>query len=149
MAQGTRRTPEDVDINRTFADGHGAPEETQLVGAAISTVKPGLALDLHSGKAARDGFWLIHQGGADIAADAMKRFQKRWPALKSDPAPYVLASPGVSESGNEGTLKGAAVAAGARAAVTIEAPGSVSYVDQVLGENELVHALIEAELART
>ena len=37
---------------------------------------------------------------------------------------------------------------GAKWSVTLEAPGSVSYVDQVLGENEAMHEIIAEARAR-
>jgi hypothetical protein len=58
--------------------------------------------------------------------------------LWGDTEPYTLDQPGLGESGNGHTLKGLGAASGARWSATFEAPGSVSYLDQVLGENDMV-----------
>ena len=148
LREGTRRTPEDVDLNRTFADAH-APHETDalrdFVRAETAAHGPfGAALDLHSGKAKRNGFWILHDDAKDAAVFAMQRFARTFPALSEDAKPYTLQAPGVAESKNGGTLKSFAKDAGTPLSFTIEAPGSVSYLDQVLGEAELVFHLIDA-----
>lgn len=142
LAGGTRRTPEDVDLNRVFNDAtHDPAEETQL-SRFLEGRSYDLALDLHSGKAARNGFWVLHRGAEGLADDAMARFGERWPLLHRDTKPYDLSSPGVATSGSTTTLKDFHAENGARWSITLEAPGSVSYTDQVLGENELMHELI-------
>lgn len=150
LRDGTRRTPEDVDLNRTFHDDHGhAPHETNAVRDYLlaQTGRKGafdVALDLHSGKADRNGFWILHDDAEDAAAFAMKRFAQTFPALSEGADPYTLSAPGVAMSDNQGTLKSFAKDAGTPLSFTIEAPGSVAYLDQVLGEAELVLHLIDA-----
>lgn len=150
LRQGTRRTPEDVDLNRTFSDEH-APSETKAIRTYLENRRGtfGLAVDLHSGKAARNGFWLLHDDAFAAASFAMKRFSETWPALSEDAEPYTLTSPGVAESTNQGTLKALAKETGTPLAFTVEAPGSVAYLDQVLGEAELVSHLIDAARFRS
>lgn len=147
LREGTRRTPEDVDLNRTFADAH-APHETHAIRDFVLSQQTSgafdLAVDLHSGGAARNGFWLLHDDAQDAASFAMKRFGETWPALSEDAKPYTLTSPGVAESTNAGTLKSFAKDTGTPLSFTVEAPGSVAYLDQVLGEAELVAHLIDA-----
>jgi hypothetical protein len=145
-ARGTRKTPDDLDLNRSF--GSDAPE-ARLVRDLLTRVRPDIAIDLHSAVAAANGFFVIHDGGSGggaLAKGAMARFRVHWPTITNAPVPYVLSEPGVSVSTNEGTLKNAAMREGAKASFTVEAPGSVGYLDQVLGENELVHSLVEAAL---
>jgi hypothetical protein len=58
-------------------------------------------------------------------------------------APGVISSdPPGPDGKHKGTLKDYAMDNGARWAFTVEAPGSVSYIDQVMGENEIVHQTI-------
>jgi predicted deacylase len=158
LLDGTRRTPEDVDLNRVMVgaddDDHAElPEEARIVQDLVANRSFDLALDLHSGKAARNGFWVLHKASAEIMGPAIARFREDWPALNGDAKPYTMTAPGVGVSGSTATLKDLAFNAGARWAVTVEAPGSVSYRDQVIGENEIVHhamqqALIQLEAER-
>ena len=50
---------------------------------------------------------------------------------------------GVATSGSTTTLKDLAHVDSARWAMTVEAPGSVGYLDQVLGENAIVHEVVK------
>jgi len=160
--EGTRRTPEDMDLNRNFigdkptgaqggtvAAGADPLEELQLT-REFFTERNGdfdLALDLHSGGANRNGFWVLHKESGDLATAGMDAFDERWPVLQGDARPYTLARPGVAESGSSETLKDLMKTEGARWAMTVEAPGSVAYLDQVLGENEIVHEMVNAARA--
>lgn len=148
LANGTRRTPENIDVNRVFNDDTHDPREETLLTRFLDGKAYDLALDLHSGKAARDGFWLLHRNAEDIAGEAMARFGEEYPRLHRDAKPYHLSAPGVAKSDSTKTLKDFHIANGARWSITLEAPGSVSYVDQVLGENELMHQLIASARAR-
>lgn len=146
-----RRTLEDdVDTNREWDnDAHG-PREVQVVQNYLRDLDPpiDLGLDLHSGYAKRDGFWIYSKGdGAeDFMVPAVDRFEQEWPVLHNKPSPI---RPGViPSSGNGGTLKDWFVEfGGAQWAATLEAPGSLSYKDMVLGENELVHDIVEQKRA--
>ena len=148
LVDATRRTPEDVDLNRTFHHRHDAPQEAQMMAGLLSRNTYDLSLDLHSGKAARNGFWALHRDSQDVLAPAFKRFAQRWPVLNGDTRPYEMTTPGVGVSESPNTLKDLSRNAGTRWAVTVEAPGSVSYLDQVLGENDLVHEVVTQARAR-
>jgi predicted deacylase len=152
-AQGTRRTPEDVDLNRHFKDAPSPiSPEIEIIQRLFDPAGGGfdLALDLHAGYAARDGFWLYHRDGEALATPAMQRFAQDFPALSQGSATKPLVAPGVVQTpprddadDEPGTLKDYARDHGCRWSFTIEAPGSVSYLDQVLGEDELVFALVD------
>lgn len=148
LSGGTRRTPEGTDLNRVFNDHTHDPKEETLLTRFLTGKKYDLALDLHSGKAARDGFWVLHRNAEGLADEAMARFGEEWPRLHRNTKPYHLSSPGVAKSDSTTTLKDFHVENGARWSITVEAPGSVSYADQVLGENELAHELIASARAR-
>ncbi|MFH1808389.1 MAG: succinylglutamate desuccinylase/aspartoacylase family protein [Pseudomonadota bacterium] len=144
----TRRTPEGLDLNRAFRDGPDAPSEVRAVAGLLDQHTYDLALDLHSGKAKRNGFWVLHHGARDLMEAAMRRFDERWPVLNGNTRPYRMAVPGVGESGNDDTLKNFVARRGVPETATVEAPASVGFLDQVLGEVDLVqHILVEA-LAR-
>jgi hypothetical protein len=155
--EGTRRTPEDEDLNRhahVHTHDHEVPEEVAALGDLFDHHKADLVLDLHSGYSGRDGFWVYHRNGEDLAKPAMKRFSEEYPARSVGshsnpmPAPGIVNSDPPSPDGtHKGTVKDYAVDRGARWAYTVEAPGSVSYIDQVMGENDIVHQLVlEARL---
>ena len=155
-AAGERRTPEDLDLNRNFhpeADHHDAaarPEEVKMLESVLGNRSFDLALDLHSGYAKRDGFWVYHRNGEELAKPAMKRFARDYPALNPDNHNRPMVAPGVimsdmppdPDAPHKGTLKDFAFSHGAKWSFTVEAPGSVSYLDQVFGENELVHQFV-------
>ncbi|MCC7109289.1 MAG: DUF2817 domain-containing protein [Deltaproteobacteria bacterium] len=146
LVNGTRETPEGIDINREGKDDPSDPLEIDAMQALHKQSGPfALALDLHSGKSDRNGFWVLQQSrdaGDDIAPDAVGRFATEWPVLHGDARPYNLSDPGVATSANPGTLKGLAIDHGARWAATVEAPGSIAYREQVLGENDIVHQMV-------
>jgi len=141
-AHGTRRNPDGVDINRTFDGAPGGPEETQLIEGLFSREGFAVALDLHSGTATRNGFWVLHAGGRQELGAALSRMGQRWPLLYGETGPYDLSQPGLGESTNADTLKGLADRHGAKIAATLEAPKSVSYLDRVLGEVDLVGEIL-------
>jgi predicted deacylase len=143
MEHGTRRNEDDLDLNRHATEGADAPEEIQALGRMLEREQPyDLAVDLHGGKSKRDGFFALHRGARELLEPAFQRFAQRWPVLHRDTKPYEMKVPGIGESNNGNTVKDFVAAHGVRAALTLEAPGSVSYLDQVLGENELVHEII-------
>jgi hypothetical protein len=159
FVEGTRRTPEDMDLNRNFIGAnptgvHGGRagqgtqplEELQLMRDFFEDRKGefDLGLDLHSGGSKRNGFWVLHKDSKDLATAGMDAFDDRWPVLQGDSRPYTLSKPGVAESGSTETLKDLMHDEGARWSMTVEAPGSVAYLDQVLGENEIVHDMVNA-----
>ncbi len=147
MAGDTRRNPDNIDLNRAFDGRPGGPAEVQPIEKLLASEAPDLVLDLHSGHADRNGFWILQAGASDLLPPAVDRFGERWPLLQGNTEPYDLTQPGLGTSDNPSTLKGLAHVLGARWSATLEAPGSVSYLDQVLGENELVHEiLVEAKL---
>jgi predicted deacylase len=146
LARGTRRNETDVDLNRQFQVGSDAPEEVRLISNALRAHPPDLAVDFHSGKAKRDGFFALHENAEHLLAPAFEEAGKRFPLLRRETKPYHLTSPGVAVSKPGQTLKSFAIELGAKWAVTLEAPGSVSYLDQVLGQNELLHAIVEQAL---
>lgn len=155
-AAGERRTPEDLDLNRHFQPGAhphadaARPEEVKMLESVLETRKFDLALDLHSGYASRDGFWVYHRNGDALAKPAMKRFARDYPALNPDNHNRPMSAPGVIVAElppdpsvpHKGTLKDFAFEHGAKWSFTVEAPGSISYLDQVFGENELVHQIV-------
>jgi hypothetical protein len=153
-AAGTRRTPEDTDLNRVMDAETDVLPEVAVVHRLFETAAPAegvrLALDLHSGYAGRDGFWLYHRDGAELALPAMASFARELPALSAASAGKPMLAPGVvdspapgQEGASQGTLKDYAREQGCRWSFTVEAPGSVSYLDQVLGQVELVHGLVD------
>ena len=143
---GTRRTPEDVDLNRHFRDDHDAPAEVGILKTMLQDRDYDLALDLHSGKAKRNGFWVLHRDSEEILKPAFEKFTKEWPVLHRDTAPYTMETPGIGVSSSTDTLKDLHIENGVKWSVTVEAPGSVSYLDQVLGENDLVHGILAEAL---
>ncbi len=158
---GTRRTPGDDDLNRHMhlehQDNDHRPEEVEIVENVLEGRGHELVLDLHSGMASRDGFWLYHRNGIGLAKPALERFGQEFPRLNPASVPNkVMPAPGLVESdppppgqAHKGTLKDFAIDHGATWAFTVEAPGSVSYLDQVMGENEIVHQVVlEARLAK-
>jgi hypothetical protein len=148
LVMGTRRTPEDVDLNRHFRDGHDAPEEVDILRNMLKERDYDLALDLHSGKAKRNGFWVLHREAEEILKPAFAKFTKEWPVLHRDTAPYTMDTPGIGVSSSSDTLKDLHIENGVKWSVTVEAPGSVSYLDQVLGENDLVHGILTEALKK-
>jgi hypothetical protein len=144
MAAGTRRTPENVDLNRNMVDVPNAPPEVEFMHEFFRRHDGELALDLHSGKAKRNGFWVLHKDSADLAKAAMTRMHERFPMLNGDTEPYDMRdTAGVATSSSTTTLKDLAHLDSARWAMTVEAPGSVGYLDQVIGENAIVHEAIK------
>jgi len=142
-SQNHRRTPEDVDLNRVFlSDEPALPKEVTLVRDALSRESFDLALDLHSGSSRRNGFWTLHRNAEDLLASAMARFGTRWSLLSGDTKPYTMSHPGVGTSKNRSTLKDYFIKAGAKWSVTLEAPGSLDYMAQVLGQNDMVHEIV-------
>jgi hypothetical protein len=148
-ANNRRTLGADVDLNREFDNDDMSPEEVVLLQDYLRNKKYDLGLDLHSGYAKRDGFWVYSKGAGadDLMSKAFDRFEQEWPILHNKPSPI---RPGVlPSSGNGGTLKDWFVDhGGARWAATVEAPGSLSYKDMLLGENELAHDIIEQARAR-
>ncbi len=146
LVTGARETPEGIDINREAEEDPSDPLEIDAMQALHRRAGPfGLALDLHSGKSDRNGFWVIQQSrdaGDDITPAAVRRFATEWPVLHGDARPYTMSEPGVTTSSNPGTLKSLAVEHGARWSATVEAPGSIAYREQVLGENDVVHQMV-------
>src|SRR6185369_5099560 len=101
MAEHTRQTPEGVDLNRVFSDDGEAPQEVQHLGKLLAAEKTfDLALDLHSGMAGRNGFWVLHKDSADLMGPAVDRFKKHWPVLTGTAGSYDMAQPGIGESSN-------------------------------------------------
>ena len=144
-----RRTPENVDMNRVFLNDDNLPEEVKVIKDSIDPGSYDLALDLHSGKASRNGFWTLHRNSESLLAPAIKRFGKRWALLSGDTKPYTMSSPGVGTSKNRSTLKDFFIERGAQWSVTLEAPGSLSYPAQVLGQNDMVHEILREARSRT
>lgn len=142
----TRRTPEDVDINRVCGQAD-APVEAQLTVAYLKGKRHDLALDLHSGAEKRNGFWVLHRNAEDLLGPAMKKLGARWPLLSGDTKPYKMSSPGVGTSKNRSTLKDFIFDQGTPRTATLEAPGSLDYLQQVLGQNAMLHDII-GELQR-
>jgi hypothetical protein len=148
LVSGTRELLDKRDLNREAEDDPSDPVEADFVQSAHKQFPPDLAIDLHSGAASRNGFWVIHENGEDIAPQAITRFGSEWPLLHGDVKTYAMEAPGIATSDNPGTLKSLAIDAGARWAFTVEAPGSVAYREQVLGENDIVHQLALAARAK-
>ena len=148
LVVGTRRTPEDVDLNRHFVDDHDAPEEVGILKNMLKDRHYDLALDLHSGKAKRNGFWVLHRQAEEILKPAFAEFTKEWPVLHGDTKPYTMETPGIGVSNSTDTLKDLHIENGVKWSVTVEAPGSISYLDQVLGENDMVHGIIAEALKK-
>ncbi len=142
LVDGTRRTPDGVDLNRNFSHDETAPTEVHHISALLKQKDYTLALDLHSGRDDRNGFWVLHKASAELMEPAVERFQKHWPVLTGDTDKYNMAKPGIGESSNPNTLKDFASQDGARWSVTLEAPGSVGYLDQVVGQNDLANQII-------
>lgn len=144
----TRRVPntpgpdgEDVDLNRTFGAADAPPEAANMV-RYLTGHRYDVALDLHSGSAKKRGFWTLHRGAEDLLVPAMARFAERWPVLRKDTKSYTISHPGVGTSTNRSTLKDFVYAQGTPRTVTLEAPGSLDYMQMVLGENAMVHAIV-------
>ncbi len=148
MRAGTRRTADDVDPNRTFAALDGAPAEVRAVAGLIDRGYD-LVLDLHGANPVRNGFFALHNGAAELLSPAVGAFAARWPVLRGEVRSYRLSEPGLAESDNQGTLKGYAQRHGARWAVTLEAPASLGYAEQVVGEYALAREIIAAAMAQT
>jgi hypothetical protein len=144
----TRETPEHIDLNRTGANIAAAPAEMKLVDGLLSRRTYDLGLDLHAGSAERNGFWLIHNGALELLTPVVGGFVAEFPILTGDPSPYRRERPGIFTSENNGTLKELFVRRGAKFGITVEAPKSVSYLDQVMGEVDLVQRTVAAALAR-
>ena len=141
-AAKSRRTPENVDLNRVFLADQDIPPEVSIIKDAIAHGAYDLALDLHSGKASRNGFWTLHRNAKNLLAPALKRFGTRWTILSGKTKPYTMSHPGVGTSKNRSTLKDFFIERGVKWSVTLEAPGSISYPAQVLGQNDLMHEII-------
>jgi len=159
FAEGQRRTPEDDDLNRHFHLEHDdpdhRPEEVEFLEGLLENKKAELVLDLHSASSRREGFWLYHRDGAEMGKEVMDALGERFPLLTDEHTKKAVPSPGVVASDkmadgtpHKGTLKDFAMDHGARWAFTVEAPGSVSYLDQVMGENEIIHLMVEAARKR-
>ncbi len=146
MHNGTRRTPAGVDLNRRFNRPAGAYPEVDAVRGVLTSGGFDLVMDLHSGGAKRDGFWLLHHGAKEILPPALRSFGERWPRLVRNVAPYTMKTPGLGESSNAATLKGLAASLGVPWAMTLEAPASVSYHDGVLGEFDLLESIMASAL---
>lgn len=144
----TRTTPEDIDVNRTGADIANAPAEMKILDRLLARRKYDLGLDLHSGSAERNGFWMIHRGALELLTPVVEGFVTELPVLSGDPSPYRRERPGIFTSENNGTVKDLFVRRGAKYGITVEAPKSVSYLDQVMGEVDLVQRTVAAALAR-
>ncbi len=149
LEDGTRRTPEDVDTNRSLGpDAEHKTQEGKIVTAFLENNAFDLGIDLHSGSPKRNGFWLMHRGAEDLLGPVMKAFDVEWPVLAGDVRPYIAQRPGVLVSRNAGTMKDEFVRCGARWGVTVEAPRSISYLDRVFGEMELIQRIVGAALGR-
>jgi len=142
----SRRTPEDVDLNRVYGTD-GAPEEARIAAGYLAGQRYDLAMDLHSGAKKRNGFWALHRNAADLLTPALRNLGQRWPLLSGDTKPYTMSSPGVGTSKNRSTLKDFIFNEGTPRTATLEAPGSVDYLQQVLGENAMMHSIV-AELRK-
>lgn len=143
-SQGTRRTPENIDYNRDFGEKQ-SPEARALSGW-LDRVRAPLVLDAHSGATKRRGFWVYSRGQDDFVFPAVQAFSRDWPL---EPAGRKGRAPGWLRSTSSATLKDYAVdAAGAEAALTLEAPGAVAYLDQVFGLEALLRAQLFAYLGR-
>lgn len=156
LAAGTRHAPGDIDLNRHFVTTPigDTPDECEVVRRLLIDTRPDLVIDLHSGYASRPGFWLYHRNGTKLGRKAMDTLATTFPVLqpgeveKPMPAQGVIDSPPLAEDPTtEGTLKDLATRLGAKWSFTVEAPGSVSYLDQVLGEAEIALGLVDAALA--
>jgi len=144
----TRGNAERIDLNRSFGTGSGAPREVELVRAGLAGERFDLGIDLHSSRSSGErGWFALHRGSLELLAPAMRRFGQSFPILCEGTDRYVLESPGVLRSSNQGTLKDFLADQGARWAVTIEAPAAMPYRTQVLGSAEVVHALVETAVA--
>lgn len=149
LEDGTRRTPEDADVNRSLGpNAQVETEEGKIVSSMLASRRFDLGIDLHSGSPKRNGFWLMHNGAEDLLGPVMKAFDVEWPILSGDVRPYQYQRPGVLISRNKGTMKDEFVRHGARWGVTVEAPRSLGYFDRVVGEVELVHRIIGSALGR-
>lgn len=146
LAASSRETPDGIDVNRTCEDEATAPEESQSVMRLLSKRPYDLGIDLHSGARKRNGFWVIHREALDLLTPVLDSFDDEYPVLHGDVAPYQLERPGILVSENRGTLKDLFVKKGARWAVTVEAPKSLSYLDQVMGEVDLAQRIVGAAL---
>lgn len=142
-ADGQRRTRDSIDLNRTFApDDSSAPIEAQLVDQFLASRPFTHGFDLHSGGASRNGAWLLHLGAPKLYAQAIRRLGERYPLLRDHTEPYSLSEPGLGVSGNGNTLKGLFIDRGARSSATLEAPGSMNYLDQVLCQTSMTLELL-------
>ncbi len=149
LEDGTRRTPEGDDVNRSLGEDPEKPtEEGRIVSRYLKANTFDLGIDLHSGSSRRNGFWLMHRGAQELLAPVMRAFDVEWPVLSGDVRPYIAQRPGVLVSENTGTMKDEFVRFGARWGVTVEAPKSLSYLDRVFGEFELVQRIVGAALGR-
>ncbi len=150
LEDGTRRTPEGDDVNRSLGENPRAEtQEGRIISDLLRSRSFDLGIDLHSGSPKRNGFWLMHRGAEALLGPVMKAFDIEWPVLRGDVRPYTQQKPGVLVSQNRGTLKDEFVRHGARWGVTAEAPRSLGYFDRVVGEVELVHRIIGSALGRT
>lgn len=145
-AADTRRTPEDVDLNRTVGAADAPPESRNLA-AYLAGKRFDLALDLHSGSKKRKAFWTLHRGARDLLVPAMARFAERWPVLHAAKH-YTMTDPGVGFSDNRSTLKDFVFDQGTPHTVTLEAPRGIDYLQRVLGENTMVHEIVNELRAR-
>lgn len=130
LAAGTRETLDGRDLNRTFAPGDpDAPLEARLVDAYLEARDFTHGYDLHSGGGSRNGHWILHLGEPALYQKAIRRLGERYPLLRDHTRPYALSEPGLGVSANGDTLKGLFVDRGALTSATLEAPGSISYLD--------------------
>lgn len=149
LEDGTRRTPEDDDVNRSLGENPEKPtEEGRIMSRYLAANAFDLGIDLHSGSSRRNGFWLMHRGAEALLAPVMRSFDVEWPVLSGDVRPYIAQRPGILVSQNSGTMKDEFVRFGAQWGVTVEAPKSISYLDRVFGEFELVQRIVGAALGR-
>jgi hypothetical protein len=116
----TRGNAERIDLNRSFGLPSGAPREVELVRAGLAAERFDLGIDLHSSRSSGErGWFALHRGSLELLAPAMRRFGEAFPILCEGTDRYVLESPGVLRSSNQGTLKDFLADNGARWAVTI------------------------------
>ena len=129
-----------MDLNRTVGAADAPPESKNLA-AYLTGKKFELALDLHGGSKKRTAFWTLHRGARDLLVPAMARFAERWPVLHAAKH-YTMTDPGVGYSDNRSTLKDFVYDQGTPHTVTLEAPRGIDYLQQVLGENSMVHEIV-------
>ncbi len=149
FASARRRNGDGIDLNRSFKDSGRRHDEAQLVASYLADKSFDLAIDLHTGRPSRKGFWALHECSEELVEAVMPAFAERWPVMSANTTKYSFSMPGVAVSSNPRTLKSFTKNRGARWSVTLEAPRSLSHADQAFGEAELAERLIEAALLRS